>query len=759
MRARLRGAAAKVKDLVEAAQHYQSSCDISGRAHYIASTRMARWNRALGVAAAIAAAVVGTSIIGTLESQPAIGWKIAAGLISILAAVFSSMQNYLKMAEQAEMHKLTGAKYRALRQHFDLYCLKRSQVSDTVATPTVVASAGLRVDAIAELNQLIDKMADLANDSPHLTDKVWSIAEREISAKRLSVARFASQRFRGLVVCAIENPGWILGIIVALILVIFLWQLNYADVYRAFAVHIKATTAEPAFDSGSNRVDRHEEAVDATTSGTAQSFEQVRGRPPLLRAFLQRMPKGGDLHTHLSGAIYAETYIKWAAEDGLCIDPASLAFVEPPCTSGKRQASDALKDQAFYESIIDAMSLRNFIPGRKSGHDQFFEAFKKFREISKRRTGDMLADVASRAAAQHITYLEVMLSLQSEELKNLAGRVDASSLSALRPNSSAPPTREELQRFKDAVLALGLSKVVERARQDLADALTRKDERLGCGSTEHDPGCQVDMRFVQQTDRNADPARVMTQLIFAFELVKSEPLVVGLNLVGPEDNQSALREYPRQMAMLDFLWREAPDVKISLHAGELTLGLVPPPDLQHHIRLAVEIGHARRIGHGVSIGYEDDAMGVLRELAQRQVAVEINLASNDSILGMREMDHPFLDYWRAGVPVTISTDDEGISRSDLTNEYERAARSYGLRYDDLKAIARNSLTFSFLPGESLWRSVRPFELVTECANDAPGDVEISDWCQKFLAENERAREQWHLEGEFNEFEKLSLRPN
>ena len=53
---------------------------------------------------------------------------------------------------------------------------------------------------------------------------------------------------------------------------------------------------------------------------------------PALHAFLREFPKGADLHVHLSGAVYAETFIRDAGEDGLCVDPAALSFAKPPCT-------------------------------------------------------------------------------------------------------------------------------------------------------------------------------------------------------------------------------------------------------------------------------------------------------------------------------------------------------------------------------------------------------------------------------------------
>src|SRR5260370_31128091 len=61
----------------------------------------------------------------------------------------------------------------------------------------------------------------------------------------------------------------------------------------------------------------------------ARAFEAARANPLDLHAFLLRMPKGADLHYHLSGGIYAESFIRVAAEEGLCVDLASHSFVRP----------------------------------------------------------------------------------------------------------------------------------------------------------------------------------------------------------------------------------------------------------------------------------------------------------------------------------------------------------------------------------------------------------------------------------------------
>jgi adenosine deaminase len=205
--------------------------------------------------------------------------------------------------------------------------------------------------------------------------------------------------------------------------------------------------------------------------------------------------------------------------------------------------------------------------------------------------------------------------------------------------------------------------------------------------------------------------------------------------------------------MLDLLHSVYPTVHISLHAGELAPGLVPPDGLRFHIRQAVELGHAERIGHGVDALYEDDAPALLKELAAKHVMVEINLTSNDGILGIKGLDHPLPFYRRAGVPVALSTDDEGVSRIDLTHEYVRAAEDFNLTYPDLKQMARTGMEHNFLPGKSLWAKPDVFAAPDPaCAGQPLGGEKPSAKCADFLASSEKATAQWEQEKRFREFE-------
>jgi hypothetical protein len=262
------------------------------------------------------------------------------------------------------------------------------------------------------------------------------------------------------------------------------------------------------------------------------------------------------------------------------------------------------------------------------------------------------------------------------------------------------------------------------------------------------------VRYLYQVLRGLPPEDVFAQIVLGFELASADPHFVGLNLVMPEDWYVPTHDFNRHMAMLDYLHSVYPKVHITLHAGELAAGLVKPEDLTFHIRASIERGHAERVGHGVSVMLEKDAIGLLKEMAARNVLVEINLTSNDQILGVSGDDHPLHTYMKYGVPTAISSDDEGVARSDMTHEYLRAVQGFRLSYGELKRMTRQSLEHAFIPGESLWAETKgTFRMVTVCANETPGKAMPLTPCRDFLGANERAREQWKLELAFYEFER------
>jgi adenosine deaminase len=476
---------------------------------------------------------------------------------------------------------------------------------------------------------------------------------------------------------------------------------------------------------------------------TARYLESIRRQPPMLLAFLHDMPKGGDLHNHLDGAIYAEDLIDFAASDKLCVNRTSSRLIAPPCDSCEKYTDKpaihcAYSDQVLYNQIIDAWSMRNWRAGDESGHDHFFGTFDKFELSADAHVAEALSTVVNRAGREHVPYIEFMHTADGLHAAQLGLKTG---------------WNPDFAKLRDDLIAAGIKDIAATTTQTLTADQARARKEMHCDTADAEPGCNVTVRFIYQVLRGLPREAVFAQILLGFELASTDPQFVGLNLVMPEDWYVPTHDFNEHMAMLDYLHGVYPKAHITLHAGELAMGLVTPEHLSFHIRASVERGHTERIGHGVSVMSEKDATGLLKELAQRNVLIEINLTSNDLILGVAGDDHPLPVYVKYGVPVALSTDDEGVSRSDMTHEYLRAVESYGLSYADLKRMARQSLEHSFLPGESLWAQTKmQFRAVTACAGDTIGAEKPSTKCGEFLPASERAREQWKLESAFQTFE-------
>jgi len=414
-------------------------------------------------------------------------------------------------------------------------------------------------------------------------------------------------------------------------------------------------------------------------AAAARRLAAIRTDALQLRAFLREMPKGGDLHSHLSGAVYAESYLRWAAADRLCFATVTMSIVACNGASGQISASDVVQNTALYSQAIDAMSMRNW-NREVNGHDHFFATFAKFGPASS-KTGEMLAEVTARAASEHVSYLELMLTPDGTP-------------AALGRSTAWEP---DLARMRERLLAAGLrDTVTSQARERLNAAEARQRELLRCGTPDADRGCDVSVRYIAQVGRAQPREIVFAQMLAWFELVGVEPRVVSLNLVQPEDDPIAVRDFMLHMSMLDFLHRLYPRVPIALHAGELSDGMVPPEALRFHVRQSVDQGHASRIGHGASIMSEDRPFALLQELAAKKVLVEVALSSNEQILnGRGRQQHPLALLLKHHVPVALVTDDMGVSRSSHTTEFAKAVEDHGLDYRALKSMVRNSLEYAF----------------------------------------------------------------
>ena len=240
------------------------------------------------------------------------------------------------------------------------------------------------------------------------------------------------------------------------------------------------------------------QAAPADTRRAAAWFDAARDRSPLVRQFLQRMPKGADLHSHLSGAVYAESYIDWAAQAGGCLDTARLALVAAPCTEGEGRQRLSNLPTATYNALIDRMSTRNLSLSGKTGHDQFFDAFAVFGPAADLpgRKATMVAELTDRASAQHTRHLELMITLQGRAVRQLGSTESW-------PGNGADST--EFARRRQWLLDHGLPDLVAQSRRELDLLDQDRLQTQACGTAQARPGCAVSVRWLQQITRTAPP--------------------------------------------------------------------------------------------------------------------------------------------------------------------------------------------------------------------------------------------------------------
>jgi adenosine deaminase len=410
-----------------------------------------------------------------------------------------------------------------------------------------------------------------------------------------------------------------------------------------------------------------------------------------LNQFFTEMPKGGDLHHHYTGSIYAETYLGWVEKKGWWINPCTLRIVTTQengeCAS--LTVPQLVADNALYRKLLSLWSDMDF---RNHFHDQpppdsnFFDTFGYFGPISDDYMHDGLNIIKQRAIKENVNYIETMLSSVPVSSKDYFSTEQADTLNKELQDAKTPA---EIDRLLDQIAAtLGNNSDFNKQVNDFVSMVDKVHQGI-----DNDVFM---MRFQTYASRVNDPLQVFTNLYAGFIASDKSPLIVGVNIVAPENNVVALADYTLHMRMFAYLHKLYPNAHRALHAGELTLGLVPPKDLLFHIRQALEIAHAQRIGHGVDLPYEHDSTQLLAELKKTDTAIEINLTSNQFILGVAGREHPYLIYSAYGVPLVISTDDSGVSRNNLSNQYMLLASRYHPSYKAIKKYVYNSIRYSFL---------------------------------------------------------------
>jgi len=432
-------------------------------------------------------------------------------------------------------------------------------------------------------------------------------------------------------------------------------------------------------------------------------FEKIRNNRAALTAFFSQMPKGGDLHNHLTGAIYAESFLNFAIDQKLWVNLKTLALsARDPAAGNGSNGSDGSSTNVDYvridtfctkwdypalkQRLIQDWSIKDFYPGLAASDQHFFDAFGKFPKLLGWDDAHRaLMQLKQRALAENVQYLEVMIwSCPSNFPVTSAEQYNT----VLRTAAATKDTNSLYQTFQS---------LYNTMQADAAkNAQTFSDEL----SSMHQQGlddASFTMRYQLALRRESSPMDIFKALMASFKAADLNPLIGGINFVNREDGELSMQDYYLHMLMFRFMHRKFPTVPFSLHAGELTLGLVRPEDLTWHINDAVFVAGANRIGHGVDMAYERNSRSLLQYMSRSRTAIEINLSSNEYILGVRDDAHPIQLYAENKVPIVISTDDPGVLRTNLTEQFVLLAMRYRqLRYADIRQFVLNSIEYSFI---------------------------------------------------------------
>lgn len=452
-----------------------------------------------------------------------------------------------------------------------------------------------------------------------------------------------------------------------------------------------------ALAASSNPAGARPAAHNANEAATARHYAAlIAGSAPKtaeLTLFFTQMPKGGDLHHHYSGALYAESYVDFLDKQGYCVNKQTYrietdkAVVEaerakPPKERNCLGTAEVYADDATYRELLQRWSSKDFHnhgalqapPDR-----QFFQTFGYFGPVSNGNFHEGLAEIKERAIRENVAYIETMFKMSPFVVNK---DFDVQAWHNARDDRAFEAQMRAWMTQLDADPAFNAA---------IADFSAKIDEAAAGIDDE-----RFTMRYQTYVLRLLNPSQVFSSMLAGFKAARKDSKIVGVNIVGQESQMVSMRDYTLHMKMFRFLKSVYPDVKVALHAGELALGDVPPEDLQYHIDQALNLAGADRIGHGIDLAHETNAVAIMKEMRAKDIPVEINLTSNAFISGVQGENHPLTLYRRYGVPFVISTDDAGVTRHNLSNEYVLFASRYKPSYAEVKKVSYDSIRYAFV---------------------------------------------------------------
>ncbi|MDR2733026.1 MAG: adenosine deaminase [Spirochaetota bacterium] len=209
----------------------------------------------------------------------------------------------------------------------------------------------------------------------------------------------------------------------------------------------------------------------------------------------------------------------------------------------------------------------------------------------------------------------------------------------------------------------------------------------------------VHLAFLVTLGREKLDANAMKRYIKICQKYK-ERGIAGIDLAGDELN------FPPELFGKVFKGLyERTGFYATIHAGEARGA--------ESVATAIRDLDARRIGHGLRTIEDPAAVELARE---RKIVLEQCLTSNRLTGTVRSIGkHPFPEYYKQGVRVTLNTDDPQIQQSTLNDDYALAAKHFTFGLEDFRRVNIYSLEGSFQPPEAQKALIKKYTAAFDAA--------------------------------------------
>lgn len=374
-------------------------------------------------------------------------------------------------------------------------------------------------------------------------------------------------------------------------------------------------------------------------------FEANRKNYMKVAIWIREMPKGANLHLHLLGVPTANDLIDWAIEGRLFFDPETMNFSNVE-TKGLVPAEVLSTNKGYYKKFCNLVSMIG-----NSG-------------------------VTHQAPCNHFMYDCFGPRYTILQYVNAAKIVEKAR------------KYEVLSKTCYTEMYVGLTQL-----QDLVQQFEKMD-------LDESPKT----RFICEASR-IEPTG-FDKVISAFAgLQRRYPKYIkSLTIVGPEYDQVATRLFHQQISLLNTIWNASTNFcPLAIHAGELTLDVSDPHTLSTRLSETVtKIRNVKRVGHALSIVHEGKKGVEL--LKANEITVEVCLKSNKSIFHVEGEKHPLRYMLDNNVKVVLGSDDPGVFGTDFSEQFIMAFFDHNLTYLQMKKMAFDSISNSFLEGTSIFNA-------------------------------------------------------